>query len=313
MMRCVATLVSLTILLVASRPCAAAEVTAERTPQGVAIKVDGKPFTEYLVKSGSKPVLWPIIGPTGKRMTRNWPLEKGVPGETDRDHPHQRSLWFTHGDVGGVDFWSEGKGRIEHREFVKIESGPQAVIITRNDWLSPDGSRLICQDERVFTFSAEADRRSIDMAIDIKATSGPVVFGDTKEGSFGVRVASSMRVEQGGKIVGHIVNSEGQRDRAAWGKPAAWVDYHGPVGDETLGIAILNHPTSFRFPTHWHVRTYGLFAANPFGLADFTGGKSKGEYTLAEGETLKLRYRVLLHRGDEKQGRVAEAFAQYAK
>ncbi|MEX0679258.1 MAG: PmoA family protein [Pirellulales bacterium] len=311
MMRSFVPLVSFTILCAALRPAAAAEVTAEKTHEGVAIKVDGQPFAEYLVKSGSKPVLWPIIGPTGKRMTRNWPLETGVAGETDRDHPHQRSLWFSHGDVGGVDFWSEGQGRIEHREFVKIASGQPSEIVTRNDWLSPDGSKLICQDERTFTFGARADSRFVDVAIDIKATAGPVVFGDTKEGSFGVRVASSMRVaaKKGGKIV----NSEGQTDDAAWGKPAAWVDYHGPVDGETLGIAILNHPTSFRFPTHWHVRTYGLFAANPFGLAAFTGGKSKGEYTLAEGETLKLRYRVLLHKGDEKEGRVAEAFAEFAK
>ncbi|MEX0978662.1 MAG: PmoA family protein, partial [Pirellulales bacterium] len=289
----------------------AAEITAEKTPGGVAIKVDGQPFTEYLVKSGSKPILWPIIGPGGKRMTRNWPMDTGVPGETDRDHPHQRSLWFTHGDVNGIDFWSEGQGRIEHREFVKVESGPQAVIVTRNDWLSPDGSKLVCQDERSFTFGADANSRWIDVAIDIKASAGPVVFGDTKEGSFGVRTASNMRVDS--KKGGQIVNSEGQTNLAAWGKPAAWVDYHGPFDDEILGIAILNHPTSFRFPTHWHVRTYGLFAANPFGLGDFTSGKTKGEFTLGEGETLKLRYRVLLHKGDEKQGRVAEVFAYYSK
>jgi hypothetical protein len=291
----------------------AAEVTTEKTPGGVAVKVDGQPFTEYLTKSGSKPILWPVYGPTGKRMTRNWPMEDGVPGETDRDHPHQRSLWFTHGDVNGIDFWSEGKGRIEHREFVKVENGPPATIVTRNDWLSPDGSKLVCQDERTFTFGADADSRWIDCAIEIKATNGPVVFGDTKEGSFGVRTASSMRVQQGVKIVGHIVNSAGQTNLAAWGKPAPWVDYYGPVEDETLGIAIMNHPSSFRFPTHWHVRTYGLFAANPFGLGDFSGGKEQGAYTLSEGETLKLRYRVLLHKGDEKAGRVAEAYEHFAK
>ncbi len=287
-----------------------AEFTVEETPQGRAVKLDGQLFTEYLVKSGSKPILWPIIGPTGKRMTRNWPMETGVPGEKT-DHPHQRSLWFTHGDVNGIDFWSEGQGRIEHREFVKAEGGPQAVIITRNDWLSPDGSQLICQDERTFNFGAEADRRWIDVAVDVKATAGPVKFGDTKEGSFGMRVPGSMRVDalKGGQIV----NSEGQANLAAWGKPAAWVDYHGPVDGETLGIAIMNHPTSFRFPTYWHVRVYGLFAANPFGLADFTHGQQNGEYTLPEGETLHLRYRVLLHKGDEKQARVAEAYEAYAK
>src|SRR3954466_2414967 len=151
---------------------ARADVAVEKTADGVVVTADGKPFATYLTKSGSKPIVWPVYGPTGKRMTRNWPMEKDVPGETDRDHVHQRSLWFTHGDVNKIDFWSEGKGRIEHREFVKVERGPQAVIITRNDWLSPDGSKLQCQDERTFKFGAGANRRWIDLDIAIKAVSG---------------------------------------------------------------------------------------------------------------------------------------------
>ncbi len=297
--------------LLGALPIVRAEVTVKESPQGVTVELDGLPFTTYLVKSGSKPILWPVIGPTGKRVTRNWPMETGVPGETDRDHPHQRSLWFSHGDVNGIDFWSEGKGRIEHREFVKVAGGPEAVIVTKNDWLSPDGSQRICQDERTLRFGGDKDRRWIDFDITITATDGPVVFGDTKEGSFGVRTASSMRVDS--KKGGRIVNSEGQQDKAAWGKPAAWVDYQGPVDGEQQGIAILNHPSSFRFPTYWHVRTYGLFAANPWGLSDFTAGAKKGQYTLPAGESLTLRYRVLLHTGDEKSAGIAEAFADYAK
>jgi hypothetical protein len=306
-----AAVVAVVVLWLASLSPAAAEVTLDQSPQGVTVKLDGQLFTEYLIKSGSKPILWPVIAPGGQRVTRNWPMETGVPGETDRDHPHQRSLWLTHGDVNGVDFWSEGKGRIEHREFVKVAGGPVGTIVTRNDWLSPDGSKLICQDERTLRFGGDVARRWIDFDVAIKATQGPVVFGDTKEGSFGVRMASSIRVDskQGGKII----NSEGQSNQAAWGKPAAWVDYHGPIDGQVAGIAILNHPTSFRFPTYWHVRTYGLFAANPFGLSDFTAGAKKGEFTLPAGETLTLRYRVLLHAGDEKAGGVAEAFSEYAK
>ena len=127
-----------------------------------------------------------------------------------------------------------------------------------------------------------------------------------------VRVAATMKVESGKG--GKIINSEGQTNQAAWGKQAAWVDYHGPVDGRTVGIAILNHPSSFRFPTYWHVRTYGLFAANPFGLHHFKGSQSvDGSHTLSKGETMTLRYRVLLHRGDEKSAKVAEAFDIYAK
>lgn len=289
----------------------AAEFKAERTPEGIVIQVDGKPFTQYLVKSGRKPVLWPLVGPNGKPLTRGYPLRPALETEKE-DHVHQRSFWFTHGNVNGVDFWSESdtSGQIVHREFTQIAAGQTAVIETLNDWLAPDGRRL-CEDRRRLTFAAVDDLRWIDFDVTLAATE-KVTFGDTKEGSFGVRVAGTMNVDA--KLGGKIVTSEGLTDEAAWGKPAAWVDYHGPVEEETSGIAMLNHPQSFRFPTHWHVRPYGLFAANPFGLHDFYGDDTKdGAHTLEKGETFSLFYRVVLHRGDEKQARIAEVFAEYAK
>lgn len=283
-----------------------AEITAQRSDGGVTIQIDGKPFTEYLTDFNGAPVLWPIIGPTGKPMTRAYPM---ADEPEEKDHAHHRSIWFTHGSVNGVDFWH--KEPTKHREFVRIESGDRAVVVTKNDWIGPDGKK-ICEDERTLTFAADGDARWIDFDITLKAADQPVKFGDTKEGTMGVRVAETMRVDS--KKGGRIVNSEGQTDGGAWGKPAAWVDYHGPVEGETVGIAILNHPSSFRFPTYWHVRTYGLFAANPFGLHDFKGGsETDGSHTLKPGETMTLRYRILLHRGDEKEGGVAQAFADYSK
>ncbi|MHC4179986.1 MAG: DUF6807 domain-containing protein [Planctomycetota bacterium] len=293
-------------VVVAASP-AAAEITAQRSEKGVLVKIDGKPFTEYVTDFKGTPIVWPIIGPTGKPMTRAYPMAKG-PGERE-DHQHHRSLWFTHGDVNRLSFWH--RETIKHREFVKIESGKKAVIVTRNDWLAPDGKR-VCEDQRTLTFGTDGDARWIDFDITIKATDGPVKFGDTKEGTFGVRVAGTMKVDA--KKGGQIVDSEGRADKDAWGKRAAWVDYHGPVDGQTVGIAILNHPSSFRFPTHWHVRTYGLFAANPFGLNDFERGNGvNGSHTLSAGQEMSLRYRIVFHRGDEKSGKVAEAFAVYAK
>jgi hypothetical protein len=299
-------------LLVFPLVSSAAEFKLTKSDDGVTVEVDGKLMTRYIIKSGPKPILFPVIGPTGKEMTRGYPMRPVTPDEK-ADHPHHRSLWFTHGDVNGVDFWSENKGHgsIVHRDFVKVEGGPQATIVTCNDWNGPDGKK-ICEDERTFVFGANDAARWIDVALVVKAPDGDVTFGDTKEGAFGVRVAGTMDVtaKKGGKIV----NDQGLTDGDAWGKPAAWVDYHGPVGDETLGIAILNHPSSFRYPNHWHVRTYGLFTANPFGLHDFPGGKDlNGAHTIKQGQTMTLKYRVLLHQGDEKQGRVAENFAEYSK
>jgi hypothetical protein len=297
------------VLLALSPDAGGADLTATRTDRGVTIKIGDALFTEYLIASGAKPVLWPILGPTNKPMTRAYPMDKA--SKEAKDHIHHRSLWFTHGNVNGVDFWSEapGHGTIKHREFETIAGGRQATVVSRNDWSGPDDKR-VCQDRRRLTFASDGDSRWIDFDITLTASDGPITFGDTKEGTFGLRVAGPMAVDS--KHGGRIVNSAGQVNAEAWAKRAPWVDYQGPVDGQTLGIAIFNHPTSFRFPTYWHVRTYGLFAANPFGVHDF-GGKSDGSYVLPAGQSVTFCYRVLFHKGDEKQANVAAAYEEYAR
>jgi hypothetical protein len=127
-----------------------------------------------------------------------------------------------------------------------------------------------------------------------------------------VRVADSMRVDA--KPGGRIVNSDGKENGAAWGLPAKWVDYTGPVDGETVGIAIMSHPKGFRPLPRWHVRTYGLFAANPFFQKDFPGpaAANQGEFTLKNGDSITLRYRVFLHHGKTKPAEIEQAFQQFA-
>ncbi len=280
---------------------------------GVQILHGDKLVADYLTKSGSKPIIWPLLGPTGAKMTRDYPMVADSKDEA-HDHPHHRSLWFTHGEVNGVDFWLEGEGKggiTEHLEFTEKSAGKTAVIASRNLWKSPTGEKVL-SDSRRFTFGADASANWVDCEIELRATEGDVHFGDTKEGTFGVRVAETMKVDA--KKGGKIINSAGQIDSAAWGQPAEWVDYFGPVGSETLGVAILCHPTTFNHPNRWHVRTYGLFAANPFGEYHFTGAKEKTNgVRMKQGEKLLFRYRVMLHVGDEKAGRVAERYAEFAK
>ena len=202
------------------------EPKSELTPPGVELRrkgpnvevvVGGKPLTEYVTDDGPKPYYFPVIGPTGAAVTRAFPM-KTVEGE-DKDHPHQRSLWFTHGKVNGVDFWSEMKGHGSIKETAKkTVAGGSAVglIRTTDDWIGPDG-RKVCEDERVVRFYDTAKARVFDFDITLKATDGPVTFGDTKEGMFGVRVASSMDVDK--KKGGKITNAEGLTDDKAWGSP----------------------------------------------------------------------------------------------
>jgi hypothetical protein len=276
----------------------------------IEVLFNGKLLTEYIPDDGPKPYYFPLVGPSGASMTRSFPMKK-VEGEKF-DHPHHRSLWFTHGSVNKVDFWSEapGHGRIVETSRPIVEGGgSEATIRTTDDWLASDGKK-VCEDERTVRFHATLKLRVIDFDITLKASEGPVTFGDTKEGMFGLRVATSMDVTS--KKGGRIVNAEGVEDKAAWGKASPWVDYTGPIDGKTFGIAILNHPSSFRYPTTWHVRDYGLFAANPFGWHDF-GQKTSGEFVLPKGETIRFRYRVILHDGDTTSAGIPAEFEAYAR
>lgn len=301
--------------LVASPIVQAADpFVVKRTEDGVSVTLDGKLLTNYLTRSGAKPILWPVIGQDGVELTRAYPMKEEGGEHEKKDHIHHRSFWFTHGDVNGISFWHENDthGNIVHREFKEISGGKSAVIETVNDWIGPDGKK-VCEDTRKFEFHQEGDLRLIDVDVTVTASNGKVTFGDTKEGSFGVRVAGSMKVDE--KLGGVLTNSEGDTNGGAWGKPARWVDYCGPIGDKTYGVAIINHPDSYGFPSHWHVRTYGLFAANPFGLkAFYNGAEGKdGTLVLEPGDSFTLKYRVVLHPGNHDAKQIEDQFQAYSK
>jgi hypothetical protein len=279
----------------------------------VRIEIGGQYFADYNYRNVSRPFLYPIIGPTGTPITRHWPMEQAE--NEEHDHPHHRSLWYAHGEINGVDFWSEGAkaGKTVHERFVKLSSGPRnGSIKSINKLVSVDG-KTIATDERTITIHNRGSERVLDYDITIFASNGDLVFGDTKEGSMAIRLAETMRVK--GKVgKGHIINSEGVRDDATWGKRAKWCDYYGPVRDKIVGVAIFDHPSNPRHPTWWHVRDYGLFAANPFGLHDFERNpdKTKGNLKVPAGQSITFKYRFYFHEGDEKQGRVAEEYQAYA-
>jgi hypothetical protein len=279
--------------------------TAPDLGEGWNVTVGGRLVAGYLIDSGGKPILYPIHGPGGHAMTRHFPMKQSY-GMERGDHDHHRSMWLSHGDVNGVDFWmdDEGCGKVIHRKGdASVNDRGNAVLITENDWLGPDGKRLL-SDVRRFQFSVAKKRHVIDCDFLLKASDGDVNFGDTKEGSFGMRTAASLKVDA--KKGGVITNAAGLNNKEAWGKPSPWVDYSGPVDDEPVGITIHNHPSSYGFPTRWHVRTYGLFAANPFGRSHFDGGRKKRAITLREGKTLRLNYRVVIYQ-DDFDPKVAQA------
>jgi len=290
-------------------------VQISELPDRLRVEINGHLFTEYYFKDVPRPFCYPVMGPGDLAMTRNWPM-KTTPDE-EHDHPHHRSLWFAHGSVNGRDFWSEEKnyGKTVHDRFTQIKSGPaEGVIQSQNKWIAWDGT-LVCTDDRTLRIynRGQAPERVLDFEITLHASNGAVTFGDTKEGTMAIRLAETMRLK--GKVGhGHIVLSMGVRDGETWGKRADWCDYYGPVEGKIVGVAIFDHPQNPRHPTWWHVRDYGLFAANPFGEHDFESlpDKSAGNLTIPAGESLTFRYRFYLHEGDDRQARVAERYQEYS-
>jgi hypothetical protein len=299
-------------------PAAAAKqgVQITRLADRLRVEIDGQLFTEYFFKDVPRPYCYPLIGPGGAAMTRDWPM-KNSPGE-EHDHPHHRSLWFAHGSMNGHDFWSEEKnfGKTVHEDFLDIRSSPEAGVIREsNKWVTAEGT-VVCTDERTLRFynPGLTNERMMDFEITLFASNGELTFGDTKEGTMAVRLAETMRLK--GKLgQGHIVNSAGVRDGRTWGKRADWCDYYGPVEGKTVGLAIFDHPQNPRHPTWWHVRDYGLFAANPFGQHDFESlsNKTAGNLVVPAGKSVTFRYRFYLHEGDDQQAKVAERYKEYAK
>lgn len=283
----------------------------------VRVSLHGQPFTEYRYTDVSRPFLYPILGPDGEHFTRRWPQDE-VGGE-EKDHPHHRGLWWAHGDANGVDFWSEqkGAGKTVHESFAALKSGrDEGVVSSRNRWVAPDG-HVVASDLRTLRFHAPngADR-IVDFEITVTASHGELTLGDTKEGTMAIRLAESMRLTQPKGVAGngHIVNSSGLRDGETWGKRAAWCDYYGPVGGKTVGVALFDHPGNPRYPTWWHVRDYGLFAANPFGVHDFEKkDKGTGNLVIPAGKSVTFRYRFLFHPGDTAAAAVGAQFDAWSK
>ncbi len=274
---------------------------------------DGLFTTLHCGEQWARPFCHPVVDARGAWLTRSYPILTDVFGETN-DHPHQKSFWSAWGDLNGEDGWSEDAKRGFSRALVKqseiVENGPLVGTIRLDiEHLSRGGDRIL-SESRTMSVMSLGTTRAVDLDVDYHATDCDVRFGDTKEGGIcSVRVATSMD----GTGAGVITLSDGSTGEGeCWGKRSAWCDYSGPVGRGMSGIAILDHPGNFRFPTYWHVRNYGLMTANPFGLSYFYNDKSRdGSYVLPQGKRLLFRYRVLFHLGNHKSSDVSGCFQDF--
>ncbi len=288
-------------------------ITFSRHDGAIEVLAGGKPLTTfYFGADAPKPYLHPVRAADGAIVSRAYPMSDDVAGEA-KDHPHHRGLWFTHGDVNGYDYWANESSYEDrtHAGPVVLKGAPEigdGTIRADFEWRSPDGD-VVLTEERLMGFNVEGDNVVLDFDFTLRAADKPVKFGDTKEGMFAIRLAHTMRELTPDKQPGEgvIVNAEGLRGaEQTWGKASAWVDYSGPVDGKTYGVAIFDHPENPKHPTFWHVRNYGLFAANPFGEHDFFDDDTRdGSMTIQPGEALRFRYRVVIHPGDAAAADVA--------
>lgn len=302
-------------------------VQVTRRGYQVDVVIGDKPFTTYYFDPAiAKSYLQPLRTAQGTIVTRGFPIGATVPEEHQHDRslePHQRPLYFSHGDIDGLDFWGEeafhkfyhgqprqASGRMVFRKLEEVSGGPESGTIRAEFDLVAPSKRPIAAETQTFTFSGDDQTRTIDCEFIITADHGPVDFGDTKEGTFAIRVAPELDVPPG-----HMVNSNGGNgEKEIWGKRADWVDYYGTVSGEPVSIAVLDSPLSFRHPTYWHARAYGLLAANPFGISYFTDDlKQNGSWSIRDKQSLMFRYRVLIQHGNFSQAGVAAAYERYAQ
>ncbi len=293
------------------------------------IMVDGKLFTSFIwPDSIYKPVLDPVFTSAGAEITRGFPIN---PHEGERfDHLHQVGIWLNYGNVNGIDFWGNGYrgikepmgGVIKHIRIERLSSkNGEGSLVSYEKWLDPSGKRIL--DEKTeYHFIARGSMRIIDRITTLKAGDTAVLFKDTKEGFFAIRVARQLELPSGEGVIllgadgrpaaardtfnsgvtGNYISSEGITGERVWGTRARWMNLTGMIGKEHISIAICDHPKNPGYPTFWHARGYGLFAANPLGWNDFTKGEERFDFTIPAKKSAKFRYRIVINSGSFLSG-----------
>jgi len=320
-------------------------VAVNEQARRVDVSIDGQPFTSYIWPTTlKKPVLYPLRTAKGTVVTRGFPLEQR-PGERV-DHPHHAGLWFNYENVNGIDFWNNSDaikpenapkmGAILHRSVVSAKSGSdQGELDVESDWVTFD-KKVLLKEHTHFVFRGGPGFRSVDRITTLRALDEKVDFKDEKDGVLGLRVVRALEIpsdkpevytDASGRattvakldntgVNGTYLTSEGKKGDAAWGTRGRWCNLSGLVGGEPVTITILDHPANPGHPVRWHVRAYGLFAANPFGSATFAvKGEEKPpehETELEPGQSLRYRYRVIVHPGDAKTANIASLWEKYS-
>jgi hypothetical protein len=324
----------------AQAPAKGVKVVADEANRRVDITIDGQPFTSYIWPTSlKKPVLYPLITDEGITVTRGFPLNL-QPGERV-DHPHHAGMWFNYGNVNGFDFWNNSDaikpdnrskmGTVVLKKIVSTQSGAnRGELVVESTWVTGDNKELL-KDTTRYVFMRRKNARIIDQITTLRALD-KAVFNDDKEGMLGIRVARWLESpdEKGGVFMdasgrptkveagdttgatGVYLTSEGVKGGAVWGTRGRWCVLTGSTGGHAVTIGIVDQPHNPGYPTYWHARGYGLFAANPMGRSIFDTKQPAFKYTLEKDQSATFRYRVILfsHTASaEEMNHEADAFA----
>ncbi len=301
-----------------TQPSASVADNAEQSQ--IDVLIDNKPFTTYRYGGSQletrsigttthdplvRPFFTPLHAADGTEVTSDECVSKNDP-----HHPHHRSVWVGHGDINGADSWTfAGKPTPRRQVHVQFEQLSDDGFVELLDWQGTDG-RPVMRERRSVKFIASADGcRAIDLEMAFTPSAGDVKWGDTKEAGL-----CAVRVAKGISDACTITNSAGGvGEQACWGKPARWCDLSGSINGKPFGVAVFDHPANPRHPATWHVREYGLLAANIFGLHAYDSKQPSdaGVVLQKAGQTLTFRCRVLVHPGDAHAAQLAQKYRQY--
>lgn len=318
-------------------------LTDKSADKKVEVTIDGKPFTNYFYPGPmvlKKAVLYPLLTAKGTNITRGWPLDPR-PGERV-DHPHHVGMWLNYEAVNGHDFWnnsltppsSKGTyGTIVHTGIKSLKSGKkQGELTVTADWLDKNGG-LMLTETTTYVFSGDATTRTVDRITTLTAKTDLVTFKDVKDGMFAIRVARQLEhpskspevftdasgvatkvpVMDNTGVSGSYRNSEGIEGEGVWSKRARWCNLRGTMGNETVNLVIIDHPKNAGYPTYWHARGYGLFAANPLGMKVFSQGKEEMNLQLKNGESTTFRYRTVIASETLSDNKINQIAADFGK
>ena len=284
----------LAFLAAASMACTAAAqpFAFQRRTDSVAFTSAGRTVWQFhFGKQRPVPHFYPVCLLDGTLLTDLGP----------KDHPHHHSLWFAWNKLNGVDYWSEpDAGRTQVAE-CRVSTGKNSARFQMKlDYVPPAGDPVLTERRTIVVSAPDNQGRYfIDWRGEFVAGKEPVhMKGGTAGGGYAglsVRIAQTTHEWR-------IIDSEGREDiaegdfaRNTHGKRAKWMDFS--VTDKATGkqggIAILEHPSSFRHPSQWHNL---INPKTPFGY--FSPATLWSEpYDLAAGKTLMVYYRIVVHPG----------------